>query len=126
MSVEELAEVRRQLDEYLAKGWIKPNVSLYGAPIFFVRQKKWTLRMYIDFMMLNNQTKIDAYPIPWIDKVLDCLCKTRVSSKIDLSKAYYQVAVEPSHMQKTVFFIKYKLFKFLVLPFGLVNVTATF
>ena len=44
--------------------------------------------MCIDFRMLNKQIKIDAYPIPQIDEILDCLCKARVFSKNDLSKAY--------------------------------------
>ena len=47
-------------------------------------------------------------------------------NKIDLSKAYHQVAVEPLHMHKTTFLTKHKLFKFLVLPFGLVNALAKF
>ena len=71
--------------------------------------------MCINFRMLNKQTKIDTYPIPQIDEILDCLCKARVFSKIDLSKAYHQVAVEPSHMHKTTFLMKYGLFEFLVL-----------
>ena len=68
------------------------------------------------------------YPhlIPWIDEILDHLCKARVFSKIDLSKAYHQVAVELSHTHKTAFLTKYRLFKFLVLPFGLVNAPAIF
>ena len=59
--------------------------------------------MCINFRMLNKQKKIDAYPIPQIDEILDHLCKARVFSKIDLSKVYHQVAVEPSHMHKTCF-----------------------
>ena len=40
MSVEELAEVYQQLDKYLTKGWIKPSVSPYWAPILFVHKRK--------------------------------------------------------------------------------------
>ena len=82
--------------------------------------------MYIDFRVLNKQTVIDAYPIPWIDNILDCPYKARVFSQIDLSKIYHQVAVELSHMHKTTFLTKYRLFEFLVLPFGLVNAPETF
>ena len=82
--------------------------------------------MCVNFRILNKQTKIDTYLIPWVDKIIDHLCKSRVFSKIDLSKAYHQVALEPSHMHKTAFLTKYGLFNFLVLPFGLVNALATF
>ena len=39
VSAAELAKVRRQLDEYLEKGWIRPSSSPYGAPIVFIRKK---------------------------------------------------------------------------------------
>ena len=37
---------------------------------------------------------------------------------------YHQVAVEPSYIHKIAFLTKNRLFKFLVLPFGLVNAPA--
>ena len=73
--------------------------------------------MCIDFRMLNKKTKIDVYPIPQTDEILDYLCKARIYSKIDFSKAYHQAVIEPLHMHKTAFFKKYILFKFLVPPF---------
>ena len=77
--------------------------------------------MSINFRILNKQTRIYTYLILQINKILDCLYKARVFLKINLSKVYHQVAVEPLHMHKTTFLKKYKLFEFLVLPFGLVN-----
>ena len=118
--------MHRQLDKYLAKGQIKPSVSPYGAPIFFVHKKERMLCMCTDFRMLNKQRKIDVYRIPQINEILDCLCKARVFSKIDLSMVYHQVVVEPSHMHKTTFLTKYGLFEFLVLSFKLVNAPAIF
>ena len=54
MSLVELAEVRKQLDEYLSKGWIRPSTSPYGAPILFARKKDETLRMCIDYKALKQ------------------------------------------------------------------------
>ena len=71
MSLVELAEVRKQLDEYLSKGWIRPSTSPYGASILFSRKKDGTLRMCIDFRALNQQTKPDKYLLPRIDDLLD-------------------------------------------------------
>jgi hypothetical protein len=45
MSHEELKELKVQVEELLAKGYIKLNKSPYGAPVLFVHKKDGTLRM---------------------------------------------------------------------------------
>ena len=39
LSIAELDELRKQLDQLLKAGFIKPSTSPYGAPILFVRKK---------------------------------------------------------------------------------------
>ena len=57
----------------LAKGWIRPSVSPYGAPILFVRKKMGELRTCVDFRALNFMTRLDVFPIPRISDLLDKL-----------------------------------------------------
>ena len=54
LSPAKLAEVRRQLDDYLAKGWVRPSCSPYGAPILFARKADGSLRMCVDYRALNR------------------------------------------------------------------------
>ena len=49
MSHVDLAEFCKQLDELLAKGWIRPSSSPHGHPILFVGKKTGELRMCIDY-----------------------------------------------------------------------------
>ena len=84
MSDPELAEARRQLDSLLAKGWVRPSVSPYGHPILFARKKDGSLRMCVDYRLLNRNTKLDRYPMPRIDDILDALNGCTVFSKLDL------------------------------------------
>jgi hypothetical protein len=49
MSTPELKELQMQLEELLKKGYIRPSVSPWGAPILFVKKKDGTLRLCIDF-----------------------------------------------------------------------------
>ena len=43
MDPSELKELRLQLQEMLDKGFIRPSVSLWGAPVLFVKKKDGTL-----------------------------------------------------------------------------------
>ncbi len=62
MSHEELKELKVQLEELFAKGYIKPSKSPYGAPVLFVHKKDETLRMCMDYRALNKVTmKIDTH-----------------------------------------------------------------
>ena len=73
----------------LEKGWIRPSVSPYGAPILFVRKKTGELHMCVDFRSLNHQTRLDMFPIPRIHDLSDKLSKARVFSAVDLLSAYH-------------------------------------
>ncbi|GBG92169.1 hypothetical protein CBR_g54521 [Chara braunii] len=56
MSPRELEELRKQSDELLEKGWIRPSSSPFGAPVLFVPKKEGELRMCIDYRVsLHNE-----------------------------------------------------------------------
>lgn len=84
MSARELAEVRKQLDSLLEKGWIRPSASPYGHPVLFARKKDGSLRMCVDYRTLNANTRVDRYPIPRIDELLDRLGSSKFFSSLDL------------------------------------------
>ncbi len=45
MSTPELVELKLQLKEMLDKGYIRPSVSPWGAPVLFVKKQDDTLRL---------------------------------------------------------------------------------
>jgi hypothetical protein len=126
LSHEEMAELNKQLDELLAKGFIRPSVSPYGAPILFVKKKSGELRMCVDYRMLNKATVKNKYALPRIDDLFDQLCGAKVFSKIDLRSGYHQIRIKEQDVHKTAFRTRYGHYEFRVLPFGLTNAPATF
>ena len=51
-----LKELKVQLQELLDKGFIRPSVSPWGAPLLFVKKKNWSMCLCIDYRELNNVT----------------------------------------------------------------------
>jgi hypothetical protein len=64
MSTPKLVELKLQLKEMMDKGYIRPSVSTWGAPIFFVKKNDGTLRLCIDLRQLNKTTIKNKYPLP--------------------------------------------------------------
>ena len=49
MATTKLKDLKSQLQDLLDKGFIRPSVSPWGAPVLFVKKKDGTLRMCIDY-----------------------------------------------------------------------------
>ena len=71
MPSSELVELKKQLDEMLQKGYIRPNSSPWGSPAIFVDKKDGSLRMCVDYRQLNDVTSKNKYPLPRIDDLFD-------------------------------------------------------
>ena len=49
MSTQNLMELKLKLKEIIDKGYIRPSVSPWGAPVLFVKKKDDTLRLCIEY-----------------------------------------------------------------------------
>ena len=126
LSSYELKELKKQLNELMEKGWIKPSKSPYGAPVLFVAKKEGTLRMVIDYRSLNSITIKDKYPLPRTEELFEQLKGAKIFSKIDLRSGYHQIRVAPEDTPKTAILTHYGAYEFLVLPFGMTSSPSTF
>ncbi|KAL0541683.1 hypothetical protein IC582_021738 [Cucumis melo] len=126
MASAELKELKVQLQELLDKGFIRPSVSPWGAPVLFVKKKDGSMRLCIDYRELNKVTVKNRYPLPRIDDLFDQLQRATVFSKIDLRSGYHQLRIRDSDIPKTAFRSRYEHYEFIVMSFGLTNAPTVF
>ncbi|KAJ4950710.1 hypothetical protein NE237_027542 [Protea cynaroides] len=125
MAPTELKELKTQLQELLDKGFIRPSISPWGAPVLFVKKKDGNVRLCIDYRELNKLTIKNRYPLPRIDDLFDQLQGAKVFSKIDLRSRYHQLKIKAGDIRRSLR-TRYGHYEFLVMSFGLTNAPASF
>ena len=103
LTPKERDQVEAQIKEFLAKQWIRPSQSLYGAAVLFVQKKDGSLRICVDYRGLNKVTVKDKYPLPRIDDLVDKLHGAKVFSSLDLQSGYHQIKIAEKDVHKTAF-----------------------
>ncbi|TYK28809.1 ty3-gypsy retrotransposon protein [Cucumis melo var. makuwa] len=126
MALAELKELKVQLQEMLDKGFIRPSVPPWGAPVLFVKKKDGSMRLWIDYRELNKVTVKNRYPLPRIEDLFDQLQGATMFSKIDLRSGYHQLRIKDGDVPKTTFRSRYGHYEFIVMSFGLTNAPAVF
>ncbi|RVW21559.1 Retrovirus-related Pol polyprotein from transposon 297 [Vitis vinifera] len=112
MAPMELKELKIQLQELLDKGFIRPSVSPWGAPVLFVKKKDGSMRLCIDYREFNKVTVRNRYHLPRIDDLFDQLQGACVFSKIDLRSGYHQLRVRGEDVPKAAFRTRYGHYEF--------------
>ena len=91
-----------------------------------VRKRDNSLRLCIDYRLLNAKTKLDSFPLPNIEDILNSLSESVYFSTLDMAKGYYQIPMNDDSKEFTAFSSGNSLYQFKVLPFGVANGVATY
>ncbi|GJW62424.1 reverse transcriptase domain-containing protein [Tanacetum coccineum] len=83
-------------------------------------------RVCIDYRKLNEATRKDHFPLPFMDQMLERLAGNEYYCFLDGFSGYFQIPIDPKDQEKTTFTCPYGTFAYRRMPFGLCNAPGTF
>nr|GEY87056.1 reverse transcriptase domain-containing protein [Tanacetum cinerariifolium] len=83
-------------------------------------------RVCIDYHKLNEATRKDHFPLPFMDQMLETLAGNQYYCFLDDLSGYFQIPIDPKDQEKTTFTCPYGTFAYRRMPFGLCNAPGTF
>nr|GEU83164.1 reverse transcriptase domain-containing protein [Tanacetum cinerariifolium] len=83
-------------------------------------------RVCIDYHKLNEATRKDHFPLPFMDQMLERLAGNKYFCFLDSFSGYFQIPIDPKDQEKTTFTCPYGTFAYRRMPFGLCNAPGTF
>ncbi|GJW29228.1 reverse transcriptase domain-containing protein [Tanacetum coccineum] len=83
-------------------------------------------RVYIDYQNLNEATRKDHFPLPFMDQILERLAGNEYYCFLDGCSGYFQIPIDPHNQEKTTFTCPYGTFAYRRMPFGLCNAPGMF
>lgn len=119
-------DIRIKTKELLAQNRIEPTLSRWNTPLFTVAKKDGTRRFIQDLRKVNEVTRLERFPIPLIEDVIDRLQGSTCMSTLDIAWGYWQVPIHPDDRIKTAFTTPDGRFQWKVMTMGLKNAPFTF
>nr|GEY65414.1 reverse transcriptase domain-containing protein [Tanacetum cinerariifolium] len=121
-----------------------PTLTLFGNSDFLLEEKRGFIvvenedneliptrlvtgwRVCIDYRKLNEATRKDHFPLPFMDQMLERLAVNQYYCFLDGFSGYFQIPIDPKDQDKTTFTCPYGMFAYRRMPFGLCNSPGTF
>lgn len=96
-------QVDDEIKELLNLGIIQESESEYCSPLVLVRKRDQSIRLCVDYRRLNAITKPDIIPMQDPEVLLSQIAESKIFTKIDLTKGYYQLEMNKESRQYTAF-----------------------
>jgi len=130
MNQEYLDYCKKEIQEYLDKGLIRPSKSPWSCSGFYVMKASEMERgapsLVINYKPLNKVLKWIRYPLPNKIDLIKRIHDATIFSKFDMKSRYYQISVKEEDKYKTAFVVPFGHYEWNVMPQGLKNALSEF
>ena len=123
----ERCRFKAKVEKLLHAGFIYPIPLIdWVSNIVPVTKKQGTIRVCVDYQVINKVCPKYNYPMPYIDQIVDDCAINEIFSFMDGFSPYNKINALPADQPKTMFICPWGTFYYYKLPFRLKNVGATF
>ena len=126
MFCNELLILRKTLNDYSNKKFIRVSNSLIVSPVLFVRKSDEKLRFCVNYCALSKFTRKNHYSLLFIHETMNNILKTKWFMKLNIITVFYKFHKIESDEWLMIFRRKYELFKWLIIFFDLTNTLNNF
>ncbi|KAJ9535255.1 hypothetical protein OSB04_un001653 [Centaurea solstitialis] len=125
---ETMEEEEEDFEELKQEDKVRVKTSLEEPPDLELKDLPEHLEYQFleDFRKLNDATRKDHFPLPFIDQMLERLAGNEYYCFLDGFSGYFQIPIDPEDQEKTTFTCPFGTFAYRRMPFGLCNAPATF
>ena len=118
--------MKKYIDEILRKEYIKSNILFYIIFILIIKKLNRGLRFYINYRILNAFIIFNRNILLLIKKILANFYVTRIYNKFDIIIIFNEIRIKNNYKKRIIFFIKYDLYKYIIIFFKLYNAFIIF
>lgn len=114
-------KVKDELDRMVELGVISQvhEPTEWCAGMVVVPKKSGSVRICVDFRVLNESVLREVHPLPTVDETLAHLKGATVFSKLDANSGFWQIPLSKNSQHLTTFISPYGRYCFHKLPFGI-------
>jgi hypothetical protein len=127
LSQEEDKILVQYLEKMIRGKKFRPSSGSVGSPILFVPKPNGKgLRLCVDYRHLNDHTKKDKTPLPFMDELSRRMRDCDFITKIGMTAGFHLIRMAMGHEKFTAFRTRFGLYEYMVMLFGLTNAPPTF
>ena len=110
----------------MKKEYIRLNILSYVVLVLIVKKLNKELRIYIDYRAFNALIIKNRNALFLIRETLVKLYLVKIFIKFNIIIAFNKIRIKKIDKEKTIFFTRYSLFKYLIILFKLYNTSNIF